>query len=453
MKYMKFIVNNKNYSDMPNKFKSNGEIWWVSPSDKLRAAWWDKKVKELNCLDRAEVARKIHPKELKGRRPCQICGEELSIFYIYPNRNSLKKLNNITPEFQFSVYKETVDEIIDILFSSLGEQSYVILKEIFQIPQEITDDKIHISEFIKDNRKTRLSAGAWSNAPDRLDGFHTYNNCHRPTEDKGRLASNLARYTQDRRVYENWAEGNWNLSNRLMGEYNRFDLEIKCPNCEKKRKMTADHIGPISLGFTHRPRFNPLCRACNSRKNNRMTFGDVQTLINDEKKGDQVISWHSKYIWDRLKNKVKNQDDALKLSKLMRANLHHILILFSKISELGYDEFLLKYLHPEYSFVDYRFLGFHPLKGRKETLEKPLDSKNKEKNAKRYVRVAFESLEEYKNIENRNTKIWNSVKVDRLVVSLLKALSENHETKATSILHNALVQIAIEAEIIFDTNS
>ena len=47
IKYMKFIVNHPNYSDMPNKFKGSGEIWWVSPSDKVRAAWWDRKIKEM----------------------------------------------------------------------------------------------------------------------------------------------------------------------------------------------------------------------------------------------------------------------------------------------------------------------------------------------------------------------------------------------------------------------
>lgn len=453
IKYMKFIVHHSNYSDMPHKFKSNGDIWWVSPSDKIRASWWDRKIKELNCVNRADVARKIHPKELSGLKPCQICGKELSIFYNYPNKNTLKKLNFIAPEFQFSSFKESIDEIVNALVDSLGGKGIFEIKNVFGIPKNIKDDNDSILKYIKENRKTRLSPGAMSNPPDRLDGFHTYNACCRSLEDTGRHTSNLARYSQDRRVYENWAEGNWNLSNRLMGEFNRFDLEIKCPSCGKKRKMTADHIGPISLGFTHRPRFNPLCKSCNSRKNNRMTFDDVQTLINDEKKGEQVVSWHSKFIWERLKQKVKDHDDALKLSKLMRANLHHVLILFSKISENGYDKFLLKYLHPEYSFVDYKFVDFYPLKGPKKILKKPLDSKNKEKNAKRYVRVAFESLEEYKNIENRNTKIWGSEKVDRLVVNLLSALSENQEEKATSILYNALDQLAKEAEIIFDSNS
>lgn len=452
IKYMKFIVTHKNYADMPHKFGADGKILWVSPSDKIRAEWWDKKVKELNCVNRAEVARKIHPQELKGYKPCQICGKELSIFYIYPNKNTLKKLNLVTPEFQFSPFKEDVEAISTTIIEALGDNGFKQLKSIFNIPDDCKNDKRSIVNFILENRKTRLSPGAMSNPPDRLDGFHTYNACCRSLEDTGRHASNLARYSQDRRVYENWAEGNWNLSNRLMGEFNKYDLEIECPNCGKLRKMTADHIGPISLGFTHRPNFQPLCRACNSKKNNRMTYQDIQKLIKDEEGGETVVSWHSKYIWDQLKFSVKNQNGAFILSKLMRLNLHHILILFSKISEAGYDKFLSKYLHPEYSFVDYKFIGFHPLTGPKEIVEKPLDSKNKEKNAKRYVRISFESLEKYKNVENRNTKIWKSKKVDQQVNVLMEKLSSGQIHDATLKMNGILKQLAEEAKVVFDAS-
>lgn len=151
--------------------------------------------------------------------------------------------------------------------------------------------------------------------------------------DTGRHSSNLARYSQDRRAYENWSEGDWNLSNRLMGEFGSFDEKVICPFCGKKRKMTADHIGPISLGFTHRPKFNPLCKSCNSGKNNRITLEDVKILLKDEQKGEKVISWHSKYIWDSLKNKIENEEDSLKLSKAMRLNLHNVLTLLAIIKE------------------------------------------------------------------------------------------------------------------------
>ncbi len=90
IRYMDFIVHHSNYADLPHKFRGTGEILWVSPSDKIRAQWWDQKKKQMNCPNRAEVARKIYPKELNGLKPCQICGKELSIFYIYPNKNTLK---------------------------------------------------------------------------------------------------------------------------------------------------------------------------------------------------------------------------------------------------------------------------------------------------------------------------------------------------------------------------
>lgn len=451
--YMKFIVKHKNYKGLPNKFRDNGEILWVSPSDKKRAAWWDEKVKNLGLPNRAEVARTIHPKELNGMKPCQICGKKLSIHYIYPNVNSLKKLNSIKPEFQFSHFEENIDEIIDVLNSALKDEGLDAIRSAFDVSQKDASTKDKLIKYIKIHRKTRLSPGVMSNAPDRLDGFHTYNACCRPEEDTGRHSSNLARYTQDRRVYENWAEGNWNLSNRLMGEFSRFESAIECPGCKKIRKMTADHIGPISLGFTHRPKFNPLCKRCNSQKNNRMSLEDVRQLIKDEKNGHKVVSWHSKYIWDLLKNKVKTEQDALNLSSLMRSNLHHVLILFSKISDAGFNKFLEQFLHPEYSFVDYRFKGFHPLKGPEKIVKKSLNSKNKKKNAKRYIRVAFEALEEYKDVENRNTKIWKSDKVDKIVVRLLEALSNGNKKEAKNLLNEAILQLANEAVSVFDAKS
>jgi len=453
VEYMKYIVGHENYMDLPNKFRGNGEILWVSPSDKKRAVWWDQKVKKLNCINRAEVARKIHPKELQGLKPCQICGKKLSIFYIYPNANSLKKLNVIKPQFQFTPFKEDIADIVGALTSTLNENGLNAIREAFDVPQSVGESKDKVVKYIKKFRKSKLSPGVMSNPPDRLDGFHTYNACCRSKEDTGRHSSNLARYTQDRRVYENWAEGNWNLSNRIMGEFNRYDLEIKCPGCGKIKKMTADHIGPISLGFTHRPKFNPLCNSCNSSKNNRMFLKDVKELLKDESKGEQVISWHSKFIWDLLKNKVKSQEDALKLSRTMRNNLHHILILFSKISEAGFDSFLEKYLHPEYSYVDYRFINFHPQKGPEKIQQKPLTSANKIKNANRYIRVAFESLEEYKNVENRNTKIWKSDKVEEIVKDMLTSLSNHKESESRVLLNNAIQQLSMEAASVFDIKS
>lgn len=454
VKYMKLIVGNKNYYGLPNKFRKNGDILWVSPSDKERSVWWNKKKTELHCTSRAEVARIIHPKELKGYKPCQICGKELSIFYVYPNKNTLKKLNNINKELKFSPFIEQIDKIVTKILDKEGkDKGLVILKNIFKISKKENVIDNNIVSFIKENRKSMLSPGVMSNPPDRLDGFHTYNACCRSKEDTGRHRSNLVRYTQDRRVYENWADGNWNLSNRLMGEFNRYGVKIKCPKCGKVRKMTADHIGPISLGFTHRPKFNPLCSTCNSAKNNRMTLSDVKELIKDEKSGAQVISWHSKYIWDALKNKVKTQGNALLISKLMRTNLHCVLTLFSRINDAGYGEFLKRYLHPEYSYFDYKFIDFNPIDGPKKIEKKPLNSQNKRKNAQRYVRIAFESLDKYKEVNNRNIKIWTSIDIDNLMKLLINDLEQKDYLNATAIIRQILEQFSKTAVTIYEKES
>ena len=99
-------------------------------------------------------------------------------------------------------------------------------------------------------------------------------------------------------------------------------------------ELSADHIGPISLGFCHRPKFHPM-QMNSIGKKNRMTFADVKILLEDEKNGDHVISWHSKYLWDSLKNRVTNYADAVRFSSLMRKNLHYVLTLFSKIDDTG----------------------------------------------------------------------------------------------------------------------
>ena len=442
---MKFIVNHRNYNDLPNKFKENGEILWVSPSDKERAVWWDKKVIDMGLHSRAEVARAIFPPELHGLHPCQICGRKMSIFYVYPNRNTLIRIKAHT-SLLIEPYAMDINEIYDLLYKKFGSAVFDKLKEIFDMPDSVTRNKESYLEYIQNNRRSRLSPGVMSNPPDRLDGFHTYNACHRSEEDTGRHGANMARYSQDRRAYENWAEGNWNLSNRLMGEFKGYDKEVTCPVCGKTARMSADHVGPISLGFTHGPRFNPMCRSCNSKKNNRMTFDDVKTLIAEEKKGNTIISWHSKRVWDKIKNQVKNNMDAWKLSKIMRWHLNNILHVFYIINDRGYGIFLTKFLHPEYSFVDYRFENFDPLNlGKLKTIFKPLDSKNKRKNAERYIRISLESLRDYQTKDNRRVKSFENEKIDNNIEELLELLTKKEQEKAYAELDTIIEELSDEA--------
>ena len=131
-----------------------------------------------------------------------------------------------------------------------------------------------------------------------------------------------------------------------------------------------------------------------------MSLNDVSVLIADEKNGEQVVSWHSKYLWDFLKNKIKNDIDAVKLSVLMRKNLHWILTILSMIEERGFRKFLMQFLNLDYSNYDYKFSDFQPDGSFLAIVKIEKKGRNQENNKDRYVRVAFESLEGYKTKDN-----------------------------------------------------
>lgn len=396
--YQNFIANHKIYETLPNKFNSRGEITWVKVKDKKRKIWWDTLKSEMQLPDRASVARQIHPPELKGMKPCQVCGEYLNINYRYLNSNAFRHMQELVPEIKENRLKYSLEDLVNIAIKQSSAEPFSLLAKFLGISDLKLPDLTNDFKVIK---LTYLSPGVMSNAPDRLDGFHTYNACCRGEQDTGRHKSNLARYSQDRRAYENWAEGNWRGANRLMGMYASNSIEVRCPGCHTIEKMTADHIGPISLGFCHRMKFKPLCNSCNSSKNNRMTLEDVKQLIKDEKNGEQVVSWHSKLIWDKMKFQVRTDNDAIKLSTVMRKNLHYILTVFSLIAENKGEPFMMRYLNPEYAKFDYDFTQFDPLTGEFKAKQFTVDSKNTQSNAERYIRVSFESLKEYSTKENR----------------------------------------------------
>lgn len=435
--YQNFIVNHKNYKTLPNKFNSRGEITWVKVKDKERTLWWDTLKSKMKLPDRASVAREIHPPELKGMKPCQVCGEYLNINYRYLNSNAFKQIQELVPEIKENRLKYSLEDLANIIKNHGSAESFTLLAKFLGTNDFQFSD---IPNNLKDIKLTYLSPGVMSNAPDRLDGFHTYNACCRGEQDTGRHKSNLARYSQDRRAYENWADGNWRGANRLMGMYASNSIEVRCPGCNKIEKMTADHIGPISLGFCHRMKFKPLCNSCNSSKNNRMTLEDVKHLIKDERKGEKVVSWHSKFIWDKMKFQVRTDNDAIKLSTIMRKNLHYVLTVFSLITENQGESFMMRYLNTEFAKFDYDFTQFNPLTGEFKAKQFTVDSKNTQSNAERFIRVSFESLNEYSTKENRrNLPITNKSTLDGMENLLLLVRKKDY-----SMSEQALKQIIEE---------
>lgn len=446
-KYVEMIVNHPNYKGLYYDRRKDGRVNWVvtgkSEKGKLRQAWWDEKCKKLGvpiqkgCY--AKVARMIHP---TGKHVCQCCGKERSIFYEYPTLRTLARLNALFGK-QFKQTDYTIKEII--LNFSEGPNDLKAIANIFKLPMPKDRDDL-ISTIYRElvaKESSYLSPGVMCNPPDRFNGFHSYALCCRKVKDRGRHDDNMKTYTQDRRAYEDWSDGDYNLANRLMGEFHKCP-EMPCPQCGKVESMTADHIGPVSLGFCHSKYFTPLCRSCNSAKNNRFTKSDVERLIALEKAGEQVVSWHSKYIWDLLKNDIKDDEDAKKASSIMAKCHQNVLYILSLIyKEVGSD-FLKRYLHPEYSLVDYRFenVDLQHLDEIK-IIAKPLDSKNKRKNQERYMRIAFESLAEFGEKENRKN-YYVIDETNPIFIKIIELIRSGNNKEADTMIRRFLNDVALQ---------
>lgn len=439
LNYTEFISSHNNYKGLYFERGADNRIKWVvlgkSTKGQERRLWWDEECKKFGIDIKAgcyaKIALKLHPTKI---HICQICGRELSIRYIYPSKRTIK---NITKEFgvTYKPFEKDIFQIIDEIVITLDDVEK--FKHVFKIKHSIQLNVSTLKDFIEinfvDEFSKSLSPGVFSNSPDRFDGYHSDGNCCRSKSDKGRHSSNMNRYGQDRRVYENWADGDWKMADRLMSLFRNYG-------------MSADHIGPISLGFCHRPKFHPLTNGENSAKNNRMSLNDVKVLIEDEKT-EQVVSWHSKFIWDKLKNKVGTDEDAKKLSDLMRKNMHHVLIIFSMIDELGYGNFLEQFLNPEYSFFDYKFEGFEETTGSyKKVVSKKLLGKNQRNNIERYYRIAFDKLKEYRIVDNRKVNKWESSKIDEELKILFELLKENRISESKIKLETIFSLLADLAE-------
>lgn len=445
-KYVEMIVAHPNYKGLYYDRDKNGKVNWVvtgkSSKGQLRQAWWDNKCHELGVKIQkgcyAKVARMIHP---TGKHVCQCCGKERSIFYEYPTLRTLEKLNK---EFGLDLAQTdyTIREFIQEFCKTTTHLNKI--SALFKLPHvSSAEELISIvkSELI-DKESSFFSPGAMCNPPDRYNGFHSYALCCRKDKDTGRHDENMKTYTQDRRAYEDWSDGDYNLANRLMGEFHK-QPPMPCPECGNIEQMSADHIGPISLGFCHSKYFAPMCKNCNSAKNNRFSKSDVDKLIALEKSGAQVVSWHSKYIWDIVKDKIKNDQDAKSASSIMAKCHQNILNIFAIIHKKTGEEFLMRYLHPEYSLVDYRFENFDLQHlDRMVVIANPLDSKNKRKNQERYIRIAFESLENFLSKDNRKNYFLineNSAEIRRVLL----AIDNGHFNLADEELKKLIQNISI----------
>jgi len=440
--YAKFIANHPNYSGMPDLYWDEDKklIQWEAPSNRgggkfehshtKRLEWWKKKAVEVGIDPKttnewiSKTAKKIHP---TSKKPCKVCGRVMDIRYAYPSNNFIRrvlKLNYVPEEYSIDSL-EHIKDLITRMVDDFGNQVLSDLPKLLKAKGiEVPKSKPNLDAWLEwvDNEyipqePSILSPGAMSNAPDRLDGFHTFNKCCRSSADKGRHKKNLLSYTTDRRVFEYWNEGNWIAANKMMGLVKTKFIDEGCLNGHKS-KSTADHIGPLSLGFSHRPEFQLLCSACNSGKNNRMMLSDVKLLMEREEGGVRVVSWYAKRIWDLRKDSVDSPELALRLSKLMRDNWHNAAYLLGEIAKLGHFTFLISLMDISFADFDYEFKNLRVenfVTKFDELIKIPKTTKYVAEQKARAVRVALESLITYIEKGNRNTYL---VEKDRLQESI-----------------------------------
>lgn len=317
--YENYIQTHPNFGFLPNEQKKN----WVSVSKNgtnPREEPWEKELNlrkkngELpDTASKTNLARFLHPTKI---HICKMCCTGASIYYVYPTKNTqnwLMKTFDIICDNKTETIFEIYAKIEDVNKSENFESYFGSKIELLE--NECMNDLY--------NGK-KLSPGVMANPPDRLDGFHCYNSicgC-RKKNDKGRSDENMKTYSRDRRCYELYSDGNKLLANVIMGKLNT--VEEICFICKKTAFMTADHIGPISLGFQHDPtNFQACCSHCNSSKNNRITEEDVVKLTGLENTGNNIISWWAKDCWDKYKNesvqivKKKMDENVKKFLEIM----------------------------------------------------------------------------------------------------------------------------------------
>jgi Alw26I/Eco31I/Esp3I family type II restriction endonuclease len=400
---MEEIARHPNYYGLPIERKRDGTLGWFAfakgESGKARKKWAEEKARELGFVIQpgvyAQVMREIHPTKM---HVCQICGSRMSIYYHYPSVNFLKTLQRT-----FGLEFTECDHIGDIWEQLLdGGVSANKIQQFFKRKFTLLDlNDMKKEEIIamceqlcRENGQKQLSPGVMSNFPDRYDGFHTYNRCCRAEQDKGRSRENLKSYTKDRRAYEYWSDGNLHAANMFMGS--RFFAGV-----------SADHIGPISLGFIHDPRYlRPMTGSDNSTKRDRLLVEDIEAiLIVESATGVYPMSWYSADIWEFIKANYKKHANIVAthfrdMLKQSMTNFMFILkTILDKTRETGeiflYDELIVPKTDDFEHAYKFESDGSFIMTPRNRT-------ERSANEFERFKRIAFTAVDDYNEKTNRH---------------------------------------------------
>lgn len=463
--YMRWIVGHPNYQGMPDAVKRDGKIQWEAPSNRgpgeyqetnqRRREWWRNKAAELDIPTighwLSATARRVHP---TGKKPCKRCGQVLRLAYAYPSQLMRARAAEIYGEPQAPQQLEEVGDFVRRLHANAGAAALLKLPQLFRAkgidPPNLGENLLGWvnwieTELIPRNPRGLLSPGAMSNAPDRLDGFHSFNACCRSEADTGRHDANLKTYLTDRRVFEYWSDGDWIAADRLMGLV-RTDLAgAECAD-GGDGAPSPDHIGPLSLGFCHRPEFRLLSRSANSAKNNRMSLSDVRLLVERERSGVMIVSWYAHRVWSLLKDRVDSEEKALRLSKIMRDNQRAALGLLRQLLERGHAAFLASLLELEHANFDVHFANL-----RSEEFLTRFDQISRTARTTKYaseqkarrLRVGFAALGLSAEKENRHQGFSSEI-IERLMERIDDTLAQAPEE--TLVLNQRILQALTEGD-------
>lgn len=424
--YADFIIHHPVYKRLPIKQKKDGSYQFVtakgSEIGQGRLKWIEEKARELGYPIQegvyAKVMREIHPTKYTT---CQICGRSLSIYYYYPNKNAIADIEKVFGK-KYSIVDHISyiwDDLCNEGHSDIELGKYFFNKcDINENAENFSKDEIieKLEYACRVDDKALLGPGAMSNAPDRFDGFHSYNRCCRKKEDRGRWDSNMDTYNQDRRAYERWSDGNIHAANKFMRH-------------EVFKGTSADHIGPISLGFVHDPRYlQPMQGNRNSSKRDRLSLEDLDKIIEVEKRtGVYPASWYVKKVWEHIKDNYKAHPEKIEtdyrdaMKQNMTNFMHLLYTIISYTGETGKDLLADFFLAPNYQYFEYDYefnnLGEIINQTSRHRTER---SKN---DMERYKRVAINAVIEYVEKENRNLKPTISAQNMSLVKDIINQIN------------------------------
>lgn len=405
IKYMEMIANHPNYKGLRIDRKPDGSLSWIATAKsevgQQRIKWCLEYAARLGIPNQpgvyADVMLEIHPTKWKV---CQTCGKEMSLYYHYPNARFVEALNKrFNAEFTDCDHISDIwDDLIERGIRKTDIAIFLIQKGGLQLDYRTAskEEIIDALEFAcRKGGKKCLGPGAMSNFPDRADGFHTYNRCCRSSQDKGRSKENLKSYSKDRRAYEYWSDGNIHAANQFMGS-RFFD------------GVSADHIGPISLGFIHDPRYlQPMTSSDNSSKRDRLQLVDIEKIIDTEARTKiYPISWYSSIIWEYIKANYSSNiskiagpyRDALKQNM---ANYMFVLwYILENCPDYGEEFLVTAFLQPHFEYFQYSY-EFDRLGNIVRRIPRHYTDRNQNEIG-RYIRIAMESVYDYNDKSNRN---------------------------------------------------